>query len=219
MRKSILTVSTVLFLAVPAVVSAQGLGIAARAGTLGVGAEIALGLTNWFVIRGGAGLMPFEPSTSIEDIDVTLILPEWFNVGVDVYLGGSFRIGGGVLFKSDDPRVEGNFTTDQDIGGRSFTPAELGTLTGVLSSRDRAPYALIGFGNHISSGIGLFLDLGVAFLGEPEINLYATEGTFLDRAELNSRLAAEARDWEESAGSYLNYWPIFNLGVRIGLGG
>ena len=146
-------------------------------------------------------------------------MPEWFNVGVDVYLGGSFRIGGGVLFKSDDPRVEGNFTTDQDIGGRSFTPAELGTLTGVLSSRDRAPYALIGFGNHISSGIGLFLDLGVAFLGEPEINLYATEGTFLDRAELNSRLAAEARDWEESAGSYLNYWPIFNLGVRIGLGG
>lgn len=218
MRKSILTLSTALFLAVPAAVSAQGLGIAARAGTLGVGAEIALGLTNWFVIRGGAGLMPFEPSTSIEDIDVTLILPEWFNVGVDVYLGGSFRIGGGVLFKSDDPRVEGNFTTDQDIGGRSFTPAELGTLTGVLSSRDKAPYALIGFGNHISSGIGLFLDLGVAFLGEPEINLYATEGTFLDRAELDSRLAAEARDWEESAGSYLNYWPIFNLGVRIGLG-
>ena len=218
MRKSILILSTALLLTVPAAVSAQGFGIAGRAGTLGLGGELALGLTNAFVIRGGAGLMPFEPSTSIEDIDVTLILPEWYNVGVDLYLGGSFRIGGGILFKSDDPRVEGNFTASQDIGGRPFTPAELGTLTGVLGSKSSAPYALIGFGNHISPGVGLFLDLGVAFLGDPDISLDAVGGTFSDRAELDSRLDAEALDWEESAGSYLNYWPILNLGLRIGIG-
>ena len=219
MRKSILTLSTALLLVVPAAVSAQGFGIAARGGTLGVGAEAALGLTSRFVIRGGAGLMPFEPSTTIEDIEVTLKLPEWYNIGADLYLSGSFRIGGGVLFKSDNPSVEGTFTSPQIIGGREFSAAELGTLTGVLASRDNAPYALIGFGNHISPGIGLFLDLGVAFLGDPDVTLKAIGGTFSDQAELTSRLNAEAADWEESAGSYLNYWPILNLGLRIGIGG
>ena len=219
MRKSVLTLSTALLLAVPAAVAAQGFGIAGRAGTLGVGAEVAIGLTNSFVIRGGAGLTPFEPSVTIGDLEVTLKLPEWYNVGVDLYLGSSFRIGGGMLFKSEDPSAEGIFTTPQIIGGREFTSAELGTLVGVLDSKDQAPYVLIGFGKHISQGIGLFLDLGVAFLGDPDISLTATGGNFSDQAELTSRLNAEAAQWEEDADSYLNYWPILNLGIRIGIGG
>ena len=61
MKKCILTLATALLLVVPAAVSAQGFGLAARAGTLGVGPEAALGLTDAFVIRAGIGLMPFEP--------------------------------------------------------------------------------------------------------------------------------------------------------------
>ena len=152
-------------------------------------------------------------------MDVTLKLPQWYNVGADLYLSGSFRIGGGMLFKSEDPSIEGVFTANQDIGGRSFTPAELGTLTGVLASNSQVPYVLIGFGNHTSTGIGLFLDLGVAFLGDPEISLASSGGSFGDQAELISRLNAEAADWEDQAGSYLNYWPILNIGLRIGVGG
>ncbi|HIF24052.1 MAG TPA: hypothetical protein EYQ27_19630 [Gemmatimonadetes bacterium] len=219
MRKSILALSTALILVLPPVVSAQGFGVAGRVGTLGVGGEVALGLTSAFVIRGGAGVSPFDPSVTINDVDVTLKLPQWYNVGADLYLGGSFRVGGGMLFKSEDPSIEGVFTANQDIGGRSFTPAELGTLTGVLASNSQAPYVLIGFGNHTSTGIGLFLDLGVAFLGDPEISLASSGGAFGDQAELISRLNAEAADWEDQAGSYLNYWPILNIGLRIGVGG
>jgi hypothetical protein len=219
MRKGILALSTALILVLPSAVSAQGFGVAGRVGTQGVGGEVALGLTSAFVIRGGASTSPYEPNVTMNDVNVTLKLPQWYSVGADLYLGGAFRIGGGMLFKSEDPSIEGVFTANQDIGGRSFTPAELGTLTGVLASKSQVPYVLIGFGNHTSTGIGLFLDLGVAFLGDPEISLSSSGGSFGDQAELISRLNAEAADWEDQAGSYLNYWPILNIGLRIGVGG
>jgi hypothetical protein len=219
MRKTLLALAAVA-LTVPAGLSAQGFGIAARAGTIGLGAEAAVGLTDAFVIRGGIGLMPLEPSATISDIDFTLKLPEtWFNIGADLYLGSGFRIGGGMLFKSDDPELEGELLTNVDIGGRSFTPAELGTLSGVLDSKDKAPYALIGFGKHTTAGIGLFLDLGVAFTGDPQVSLAADNGSFNDLSELRQRLDAEEREIEDDLGQYLKLWPILNLGLKIGIGG
>jgi len=219
MRNSIFVLATAALLAVPTLASAQGWGIAGRAGTLGVGAEGAVALGGSIVLRGGFGLMPFEPSVTIDDLEVTLKLPkQWYNVGLDLYIGGGLRIGGGMLFKSEDPSLTGTFTTSQDIGGRDFTPGELGTLTGVLDSEDQAPYALIGFGKHTSSGIGLFLDLGAAFVGDPNITLAASGGTFSDQGELTSRLAAEATSLEDSAGTYLKIWPIINIGIKIGVG-
>jgi hypothetical protein len=218
MKKTFFALATVAALAFPSLADAQ-IGVAARGGTLGIGGEVALGVGEALVLRGGLGFMPLEPSATISDIDFTLKLPEtWYNVGVDLYVTPSFRIGGGMLFKSDDPSLEGEFTGTVDIGGRDFTPGELGTLTGVLDSKDKAPYALIGFGKHTSQGVGLFLDLGVAFTGETDVQLDATGGTFSDQAELQSRLTAEEADLEEDLGSYLKYWPILNIGVRIGLG-
>ena len=49
---------------------------------------------------------------------------------------------------------------------RLVTPQALGTLTGVVDSRSQAPYVLIGLGKHTSAGMGLSVDLGVAFLGD-----------------------------------------------------
>jgi hypothetical protein len=218
MKKTVLALAAVALLAVPGVAEAQ-LGIAGRVGTLGVGGEAALGFGD-IVIRGGMGLAPLEPTATIDDIEVTLKLPEkWYNIGVDLYLGSAFRIGGGMLFKSEDPTLEGVLTATTDIGGRAFTPDELGTLTGTLDSEDKAPYVLIGFGKHTAKGIGLFLDLGVAFTGDPEITLDATGGTFSDATALRGYLDTEAANFEEDVGSYLKYWPILNIGLRIGVGG
>ena len=218
MRKTIFALATVAMLAVPSLAEAQ-LGVAGRVGTLGLGAEAALDLGDALVIRGGIGLMPLEPSANISDIDVTLKLPKtWYNIGLDLYLGGSFRVGAGMLFKSDDPSLTGDFTGNVDIGGQDFTAAQLGTLTGTLDSKDSAPYALIGFGKHTTQGIGLFLDLGLAFTGEPVVTLDANGGTYSDQAELRRRLDLEETNLENDLGTYLKYWPIFNLGIKIGLG-
>jgi hypothetical protein len=219
MKKLTFALVAAALVAGPAVASAQGFGAAARAGTLGIGAEVAIGLGESAAIRGGLGLVPFELNATIDETAVTLELPDtWYNVGLDLYLNGSFRLGGGFLFKPDDPSLTGDFTTPQEIGDRTFTPEELGTLTGVVDSKDSAPYVLIGFGKHTASGIGLSLDVGLAFLGDPDVTLDAQGGAFSDQAQLQEALDQEARNYEDDMRTYLRYWPILNLGLRIGVG-
>jgi hypothetical protein len=196
-----------------------GAGVGARVGTLGVGAEAAIALTKRIVVRGGIGFQPVTPTATFHDINVSLTLPTMYNVGLDFYLNGAFRIGGGILFKKADPEVRGTFSSSQSIGGTSFTPQQIGTLTGVIDSADRAPYVLIGFGNHTAKGVGLFLDLGLAFLGNPTVRLGAIEGTLSDQADpLKSALAQESVDFENDMRTYLRFWPIMSVGLRIGLG-
>jgi len=222
MRTILLALVTIAGLALPHTLSAQGLALAGRAGTLGLGAEAAVGLGERLALRGGVGLLPFEPSVTIEDIDFTLSLPDtWFNIGADLYLGGGFRLGGGMLFKSDDPSIDGRPTESVEIGGRDYTPEEIGNIVGTFDSGSSAPYVLLGFGRHVLSGIGLFADFGVAFMGEQEVGLEAPNTNFdtqIEEEEFRARLEEEERDFEEDAGSYLDYWPILNIGVKIGLG-
>lgn len=204
--------------AAPAPAAGQ-LGIAARAGTLGIGGEVALGLSDRLVARGGMGLTSYTVNTTFDDVRVELDLPEnWYNAGLDLYLNGALRVGGGVLFKPDDPRMVGRLEGPVDIGGRTFTPEEVGTLTGTIMSKERAPYVLIGFGKHTDSGFGLSLDIGAAFTGDPRVTLQAEGGTFPDQAELNARLDQEARNFENDMKTYLRIWPILSLGLRLGLG-
>ena len=220
MRKTILALSLAVLLVVPVTVSAQGFGVAVRVGTLGVGGEAALGLTDAFVIRGGLGFMPFEPSLTYDDIDFTLTLPEtWFNVGADLYLGNSFRIGGGMLFKPDDPSIVAEVTGSAtiEIGDQTYTSTQVTQLSGTLDSRDQAPYVLIGFGKHTSTGIGLFLDLGVAFLGDPDLGLTAIgDPTVVNSAEFQAELRKQEQNIVDDYN--LELWPILSLGLRIGVG-
>lgn len=223
MRKPLLLLTLSALFAAPVALEAQGFGIAGRAGTLGLGVEGALGLGSSVVVRGGLGLMPLEPTTTIDDIEFTVGLPDnWYNVGADFYLGGSFRIGAGMLFKPDDPTLTGELsgTASVTIGDKTYTRSDVAVLNGVLDSKDSAPYVVLGFGKHTSSGVGLFLDLGAGFMGEPEV-LLSAEGdpTIVNSAEFQAELRKQEQQTEDDLGSYLKVWPIINLGVKIGLGG
>jgi hypothetical protein len=231
MKKSLFVLVTAALVALPGTLSAQGFGIAARAGSLGVGAEAAVGLTDAFVIRGGIGLLPVELKNPSfwepgPGVDATLKLPKtWYNIGADLYLGGGFRIGGGMLFKPDDPTLTGSLTGSAsiDIGGTTYTATDVAEVKGTLVSKSSAPYFLIGFGKHTKTGIGLFLDLGVAMLGDPEVSLEATKGTATLPSSplygpLQDRLRQEEQTIENDFGSYLKLWPILNIGIKLGVG-
>lgn len=198
--------------------SAQGVGVGLRAGFVGIGAEAALGLSESLVLRGGLGLTPFTRSSTIDEIEFEVELPDsWYNVGFDFYPSSSFRLGAGILFKTDGPTLTAKPATVLDIGGREFTPEEIGTLNGTLVSGDKAPYAIIGFGRHTDLGFGLFVDIGVARLGDPEIELDVTGGSFQDQGELRQRLDAEETRLEDDAGRYLSLWPFLSVGLRFGI--
>lgn len=228
MKRRVFALGVAAILALPLSATAQGFGIAARAGTLGIGAEAALGLSPNFAIRGGLGLMPLTTDATRfwdvgNDVKADLTLPKtWYNIGADLYLGGGFRIGGGMLFKPDDPTIDGTLTgtASIEIGGQTYTASQVAGVTGTLDSKNQAPYVLIGFGKHTSAGIGLFLDLGVAFLGDPAITLEATgDPTVINSAEFQSRLAQERQNLDNDLPTWAKkYWPILNLGLKFGLG-
>ena len=225
MIRRMLVLAAALFVAAPTLLSAQNLAIAVRGGSIGLGAEAALGLGDRLSVRGGLGLLPFEPSASSfwdpgEDVDVKLTFPEnWYNIGADLHLTNSFRIGGGLLFKPDDPTVAASLTgtASIDIGGTTYTASDVASVTGTIDSKDQAPYVLVGFGNPKGRGLGLYLDVGAAFVGEPEVRLSATGNpTIVNSAQFQARLSEEEQKIEDDAGKYLKLWPIINLGLRFG---
>lgn len=204
-------------LAMPRATAGQDFGVSARAGSLGFGADAGLGLGDRLVLRGGVGVLPFEITGTLDDIEMTLELPRtWYNLGLDLYLTDIVRVGGGLVFKRDPVRLSATPTTSQDIGGQQFEPDDIGTLTGTLDSGARAPYVLVGFGKH-TSGVGLTLDLGLAFQRETRVTLDAS-GALSDDPQFRSRLDQEARNFEEDLPTYIDLWPILSLGFRIAIG-
>jgi len=229
MKKSVLALTVATLMALPATLAAQGVGVGVRAGTLGFGVEAALGLSSHITVRGGMGVTPLvvkNPSfwSPGSDVNAKLRLPKtWYNIGVDLYpTGGTFRIGAGMLFKPDDPTLTGSLasTGSIDIGGTTYTGAQVSEVTGTLHSKTKAPYVLIGFGRHTRSGIGLFLDLGVAFLGDPGLTFEATKGdpTITNSALFQQSLRDEAATVQSKIATYLKFWPIADIGIKLGLG-
>ena len=223
MKKALfLTAMTVALL--PGIAAAQsGIGVAAKAGSIGVGLEAALGLGSSFALRGGAALMPASFDRTYSDIEYDFELPDsYMNIGLDFYPGGGpFRVSGGVLIKPDEPTIRGSFTEPQDIGGRSYTPEQIGSIVGEIDSGNTAPFVTVGLGRHTTTGFGLFLDVGLAFLKDPTLSIRQEGGslTAAQRAEFNQRLEAERQDIEDELGGWQKFYPIVQAGVKLGLGG
>jgi hypothetical protein len=207
-------------LAIPQTAFAQNFGIGARIGTLGFGAEAALGLSDHFVVRGGLGSFMVDFDADFEDLEYTVTPPSMTGtLGIDLYpMGGTFRIMGGLMFRGEDFRLDSCDLAEcgpVEIGDEIYDVA--GTLHGELETKSPAPFLGIGFGRHTSGGFGVTFDLGVAFLGEPDVVLTAL-GPLGSEPGIQESLDQEAQTIEDDLGKYYKYWPILSFGVKIPIG-
>lgn len=197
---------------------AQGVAIGARAGTLGLGGEAAIGLGSRLALRGGVGVIPYKPTLTFSDIDFEVDPPSpLMTIGLDLYLTPGLRLMGGVLLGADQIDVAGETEGSVQIGDRTYT--DVASLKGsVISKNTTAPFVGIGFGRHIASGLGLTLDLGVASRGESTVSFEAT-GAATSRPEFQAELEKERAQAEEDINdrSYTKLFPILSLGIRFGL--
>lgn len=218
MNKLTPTFLLLLIIAIPSALNAQGFALGARAGTLGFGGEVALSLSDNLAVRGGLGSFFYEYEDELEGVDYTISPPSMTaTVGIDVYpWGGSFRLIGGIMFRDGDFEAESGDLSQVgsiDIGDETFDDVD-GRLFGTLATNSTAPFVGMGFGNHTQGGFGFFIDFGVAFVGEPDVDLRA-EGPVTSNQLFMSELAKEEQAIQDDAGGYLTYWPILNLGVKI----
>ncbi len=198
-------------------VAAQEAGVAFHVGSLGLGADVAVGVHRNVGLRVGGNLFPFNIDITSSDVAYTVDLPSpTFLAVVDLTPGGGFRVSAGVVIAPDDFAIDAQLAEPVDIGGTLYTPQELGTLIGTFDTRDVAPYIGIGFGTPGSGRVSFFADLGVAFHGTPQVSALVSGPIALVPA-FQQDLQREIQEIQDDVDPFKVY-PVLSLGVLIGLG-
>jgi hypothetical protein len=197
--------------------AAQGLAVSGNVSTLGLGANVAVGLGRFIGLRAAANVQPWELTQEYDDIEFTLNLPSpSYGLLLDVYVVGPLRVTGGAMLFGSDTEIRGRLTSSVDIGGQSYTPEQVGTLSGLFDTSEIAPYVGIGLGRIGGRrGLGFMMDLGVAYQGSPEVQLNAS-GPVASQPSFQADLAEEERNIEEDAKPF-RFYPVLAVGIVIGL--
>jgi len=192
-------------------------GVGVKAGTLGVGLEGRWSPLPWFDIRGGVNRYDFDDSGSQSGInyDATFALDNYFLTGNFRFPLSPFRVTAGAFSNGNELQMSSQDTAGADfvIGGVAFTSADVGALQSVTSFAGTAPYFGVGYDFELFGKMGLNLDFGVLWQGEPNVSLLATGFDAAPpqlQAELGPALEAERLELENEISDY-KAWPVVSL--------
>ncbi|HEX2167613.1 MAG TPA: hypothetical protein VHG09_10320 [Longimicrobiales bacterium] len=162
--------------------------------------------------------MPLSYTGDVEDVDYHIeSTSPLSNIGVDFYPGFfDVRLGGGLMFINNPTTFDARYSGEITIGNDTYTDEEVGALTGELDHGSTAPYIVLGLGRQTNKGLGIFLDLGAAFLDEQRMT-YTTTGTLSGNPDFEAALQAEAQEIEDEVNRYVKVYPILSAGIRYGI--
>jgi hypothetical protein len=199
--------------------------IAGKAGSLGLGLELTVGVSPQVNARLGANGFNYTDNhreVSGIEYDATARL-RTATALLDWHPGGhGFRLSGGLVYNGT--RIEGTSLPPAsglyDIGGVPVPVALVGTLSGKIDFNPTVPYVGLGWGNAVAPGrrVGFYADAGVMFQGRGRVTLTPNipAGSPLDnptaRAALDILLRREENDIEDKVADYTVY-PVVSLGL------
>ncbi|MBM4155525.1 MAG: hypothetical protein FJ221_10930 [Lentisphaerae bacterium] len=190
----------------------QAVGL--RLGTLGLGAEYAVGLGDYVNLRAVGHLGGFSVWGDFSDVEYDVAV-DFRNIGLilDFHVAqGGFRWSAGVFYNGNEYEGTATPTANTEIGGMTFTPRQIGTIRGDADTDELAYYAGIGFGNPVSRDgrWTVTLDLGVYILAsDPTMDLTA-DGTASSNPIFQAQLAEEADDVGDDLP---RWWPVIAFGI------
>ena len=198
----------VLSLALAACGAAQAAGVGVRAGTTGIGADLAWGIAPTLSARVGYSALKwgYDVNTSNASYNGDVKLSNLSGL-LDFHpFGPAFRLTGGVIVNDNKYQATGR---PNGIAG-SFDAT-------VESRRRAAPYLGIGWGNVAGAGVNFYADLGVMFMGSPKatINANCTGLTGPQCTQVQNAAAAQQAELEDKLKAFKAY-PVLNLGLTIG---
>ena len=188
-------------------------GVGVKAGTLGLGLEASWQPLPYLDVRVGANAYDYDETGSQAGVpyDATLALDNYYVTGNLHFPLSPMRITAGVYSNGNELQMRNDDVADLDIGGVTYPGAGIGTLTSVTSFGSTAPYLGIGFDFTLLDKLGLNLDLGVLWQGEPEVTLNADGLLALDPGFL-ADLEAERVELEDEMKDF-KAWPVVSLGL------
>jgi len=204
MKRTILFVTTA-----AACGAAQAAGVGIRAGTTGVGADVAVNVAPTLDFRVGYSGLKWKYDVNTSNVaykgDAKL---SNLNTLLDFHpLGPTFRLTGGLIF--NDNKYEATGTSTSGVPGSVKAKVEAGNKA--------APYVGVGWGNVAGAGFNFYADLGVMFMGSPKATLTA-DCTGLSAAQcsaLQGQTASEQAQLEDKLHRFKAY-PVLSIGVTIG---
>ena len=189
----------------------SGVTLGPTIGTLGAGAEAGFRAGPYIGIRLDASFLSFDYNRTIDSI------PYKFGVNLrsggpvlDLYpFAGGFHLTAGARINGNGADVTATPGSSVRIGNDTFTPAQLGSLSGSLKYNRFTPYLGIGYSGRIASWLELGLDLGVLYQGKPRVSL-AASGPFATNPTLQADLAQEERDVRNRL-DFTTWYPALTL--------
>ncbi len=191
---------------------AVGLGV----GTTGATIEAKYAPNDLVALRGNFNFLTISVDQDYDDIDYEGDLDATtFGGFVDVApFKNGFVLSGGAFLGDKTLDLNATPSTNVQIGDQSFTPSEVGTLTGKAELANFAPYAGLGYDGFIAGSKNWSFNAraGVMFTGSPDVDLVSANGSLSNNALLRQELDAEIAAIEEDADDY-KYYPVITLGV------
>jgi hypothetical protein len=200
----------------PAAAGDSSVAVAAKAGTLGAGADLFIRFGGHLDGRVGFNAFTYSRDSTWSDVDYDSDLElSSFNLLLDWYpTAGNFRVTFGALINSNEINAVAVTPpgTTVEIGGVEYPAEALGELRGNVTFDELAPYAGIGFGNPFKAGSSwrFQFDVGVVYQGEGEVRLTAENPLGIPGLEDSLRL--EEQEIQDDIDEYTLY-PVLTLGV------
>lgn len=182
-----------------------------KAGTLGIGGELGLTLTDSLVLRGGANYLNFSFDSSVSNVDYEME-PEFKNLSLILDwhpFENGFRLSGGVFL--NDSKIKLNGSPEQDLllpyASYASYISQAEELVGDVKVHGKAemnnvaPYVGIGWNSNAPNeeGWGISCELGVLFMGSPSVSDLSLSGSSTVEQLNNNAVVQQTLDDERKA--------------------
>ena len=202
--------------------SRSDIAVVGKIGSLGLGAELDLGLTDSLGARIGLNSFNYKYNANSGTVNYDFKLQlQTVSALVDWYPfdDSSFRTSIGVMYNNNKVNLDGQPTGGTyTINGNTYSSTDVGSLQGTMSFNKVAPYIGIGWGkpSPTGRGWGMTTDFGVLFQGSPKTSLVATCGSAIagttSCTQLQSDTAAENTKLQNDLGNF-KFWPVASIGI------
>ncbi len=194
--------------------SAGGVSVGVTGGTLGIGPEVAYRMSETIGIRANATFFGFNHDVDSDDVTYNGDLKlRSGGVMIDVHpFGGGFRLSAGARIGNNKVELSATPTANVEIGDVTYTPAQVGVLSGDVKANDFAPTLTLGWGGGLTKGLKVGFEAGAMFQGRPEIDNLSATGTLASNAAFQASLRAEEAEIEEDIDNYKVY-PIVQFSI------
>ncbi len=193
-----------------------GLAVSGSIGTTGGTIEGQAQITPWLQLRGGFNYFEYTVDEVFDDVDYEGDLDlSTFGVFADLRpFSNSFIVTGGAYIGDKTLNMLAVPTTPVEIGGQTFTPAQVGSLQLDAEMEETAPFVGIGFDTTFqgSGNFGFRGVLGAMFTGTPTIDLQSVGGALSNDPAFLAEVENEEANLRSDIDDFEVY-PVVQLGV------